>query len=1388
MLTPPRDPDEVEQTLLPTSVLGFPRSSSARPDELESPDTPSHPGARDATLIDSAASPHAQPVENAEVTSMSSGTGASDQTEPPPSGNFANAASEVTSASVTVNESDPDATLLTPASGTSESATVPSVPVAAGGPAPGPMPNGSSVPSSSTTGTMVGRFALKALHARGGLGEVFTARDSELNREVVVKRMKSQYADDPASRRRFLTEAELTAKLDHPGVVPVFGLVNDARGRPCYAMRFIRGETLKDEIDRYHNQETGDRTQGTEKTEDRRQRAEDRSQKTEKSEEKSGEASSTPTQPGACENQPRTVAFRHLLHRFISVCQAIAYAHTRNIIHRDIKPANVMVGTFGETLVVDWGLAKALDDGPDYERMMKAAVAAGLRRDPDATELPSHMTMAGTAIGTPAYMSPEQAAGKLELVGPKADVYALGATLFAILTGKAPFTGSSAVETLDRVRRGAFEHPITVNPECPKPLDAICRKAMALSPEDRYPTALELAADVERWLSDEPVSCYSDPLAERLARWARRHPARVATCVSLLLAGVFGAAVVALAVNEGRKNTQDALTLVIEQEKETAAQRDRATAAEKATAAERDKVVEQKKETEEQRKQAVAARDVARGRYEKALSAYNTLVYDIDRRLGDRAGMQELRETLLLRATDGLQSLIAGAGEDRLPADRTLVAAYRQMGEVYQMLGKTAKAQEQFRKAVLKAIEVQTEAKTPSEKRAADRDLAQALDKLAGIYLLAGDTATALETVNNAIRLFEKLAQDQTDVESQQGLAAARARRAAILLERGETTKATEDCKFAHALRAKLAASAPDNLELKRDLAASFDELAGLQLHTARTTDALANARKSLILRLEINEKAPKRPDVRRELAAAHARLGEVYFHRALMTDSVKQYSAGVDVLLELTAEDSLNAGAKTDQAMMYGRLGHAQIRTGELDEAVANTKRGKELCEELGKLDSNSVAARRNLALARECFGDALLAAGRFDEALAEYTASVKLLRPLYEADPKTISARIELARGLEHRGDGLLAIRDMPNAVIAFTESVKLREGIVADDPGSASAKREWAVALNKLADAYCASGGNARARVVVIDATNMFVELAKADPDSGQAKRDLAVAYGKWGQVLSPTHPTGALILWLNSLERFQTIAALDVGNAQAKEDEARAWERLASCYATHGQRTHALSAATKALRLWTELGDAAGVKTKAGRQRLALAMLRIGDISTDMEKFANARAWYKKAQAEVAGLATDTLCGPVAKLIADQMTYLDAVEAGMKNPAAVKKFPAHVQVAALRTVVELELRADRPVNADGAAGELAKVAKSADELFIAARCFASCVTSSRATDVAKNTSAKLAVETLQKAIKEGFRNPDALSGPEWDAVSARVPEFATIRAELEKLRDK
>src|SRR5690242_14083460 len=161
------------------------------------------------------------------------------------------------------------------------------------------------------------RFRVLRPHARGGLGAVFVALDSELNREVALKQILDVHADEPTSRQRFLLEAEVTGGLEHPGIVPVYGLGTYADGRPYYAMRFIRGDSLKEAIERFHADE------------------------------------SLRADPGR-----RSLELRQLLRRFVDVCHAIDYAHSRGVLHRDIKPANIIVGDHGETLVVDWGLAK----------------------------------------------------------------------------------------------------------------------------------------------------------------------------------------------------------------------------------------------------------------------------------------------------------------------------------------------------------------------------------------------------------------------------------------------------------------------------------------------------------------------------------------------------------------------------------------------------------------------------------------------------------------------------------------------------------------------------------------------------------------------------------------------------------------------------------------------------------------------------------------------------------------------------------------------------------------------------------------------------------------------------------------------------------------------
>lgn len=332
----------------------------------------------------------------------------------------------------------------------------------------------------------VSQFGQFRFLAEGGLGEVFVAGDQDLNRDVALKFIQKPHQGDSDSINQFLVEAEVAAQLEHPGVVPVYGLGHTSDGRPFQVMRFIRGDTLADALDRFHR----------------------------------GDSQDVP--PAAGDQPPtsgdrgveRNVQFRQLLSHFVSVCKTIAYAHNRGILHRDIKPENIMLGKYGETLVVDWGLALPVERDETARASGELTVRAGSGEG--TGETPTGV------VGTPAFMSPEQASVRPDL-GPATDIYSLGATLYKLLTGQAPIQGVGVRDIVKKAQRGEFPPPRAVNSDVPRPLESVCLKAMQRDPGQRYASALELAADVERWLADEPVTAYRETTADRVGRWMRQH-------------------------------------------------------------------------------------------------------------------------------------------------------------------------------------------------------------------------------------------------------------------------------------------------------------------------------------------------------------------------------------------------------------------------------------------------------------------------------------------------------------------------------------------------------------------------------------------------------------------------------------------------------------------------------------------------------------------------------------------------------------------------------------------------------------------------------------------------------------------------------------------------
>jgi serine/threonine-protein kinase len=428
-----------------------------------------------------------------------------------------------------------------------------------------PAPGTEEADAADVGRTLGGRYTLLRARGRGGMGRVWLARDEVLGREVALKELLADRADLEAQRRRLLREAQITGQLQHPGIVPVYDVVGDpAGGRLFYTMRFVEGRTLREAVRAFHKR--------------RGQGGADR------------------------------LELLALLNAFATVCDTIAYAHSRGVLHRDLKGENVILGDFGEVLVLDWGLAKTQGT---TEAPQGAAVALAGEHE---------ATVAGAVLGTPGYMPPEQAAGDLEQVNERSDVYGLGALLYLVLTGQAPFPGKDVADVLRRVREQPPTPPRQVWPGVPPALEAVCLRALARDPGRRYPAARDLAAEVRRWLADEPVSAYREPLAQRVGRWGRRYRTLVAGAAVLLVA-----AVVALAVG---------VVLLGREQQRTAQEADNARRAEA-------EAVTKRKEAEDERDRAKATLGVGLETLDEAFTQLSETT------LLDMPGMQPERKRLL---------------------------------------------------------------------------------------------------------------------------------------------------------------------------------------------------------------------------------------------------------------------------------------------------------------------------------------------------------------------------------------------------------------------------------------------------------------------------------------------------------------------------------------------------------------------------------------------------------------------------------------------------------------------------------------------------------------------------------------------------------------------
>lgn len=300
------------------------------------------------------------------------------------------------------------------------------------------------------------RFQLIRPLAEGGLGIVWLVRDEKLNRTVAMKELNKRGLESPKAWQRFQREAEITGMLEHPNIIPIYQFGDDRQSaEPFYTMRFVGKKTLSDAILEHHDLVAA------------------------------GEAGQ--------------LCLHRLLSVFLDICQAIAYAHSRGVVHRDLKPENIALDNFGQVIVLDWGLAKLIEDGELFHK---------LSPDADLTDSSMTKTLQGDIVGTPLYMSPEQAMGDLNAINERTDIYGLGAILFAILTGNAPHAGSLDESSNLSAAVRAISHKETphaqdVEPSIPVALDKICAKAMAKKQHMRFASVSDFSEAIEKWMAGQ---------------------------------------------------------------------------------------------------------------------------------------------------------------------------------------------------------------------------------------------------------------------------------------------------------------------------------------------------------------------------------------------------------------------------------------------------------------------------------------------------------------------------------------------------------------------------------------------------------------------------------------------------------------------------------------------------------------------------------------------------------------------------------------------------------------------------------------------------------------------------------------------------------------------
>lgn len=912
------------------------------------------------------------------------------------------------------------------------------------------------------------RFCILRNLAQGGIGTVFVAFDRDLEREVAIKELKRKYSNDRQVLQRFEAEATVTGNLEHPNIVPIYATGRRSDGRPYYVMRLIHGRSMQTVIAELHRENSFD------------------------------------------SDLRKNAAARDLILRLVTVCKAVDFAHSRGVLHRDLKPSNIMVGEFGETLVVDWGLAKKLGSIADKSSQTKlgepnsSVVTTGIRDQ--ARNVATNQTLDGTIIGTPGFMSPEQANGSNEDLTFACDIYSLGATLYQILSNTIPTLSSETeskahgeLEKSDANFENLPKHPLEQLGAVNAPLVAICRQAMQINPNKRYASAELLAVDLEAWLLDEPVSVLPETRLKKLRRWAKMHPAMVAGALAGLLFTMLAMAITLSILSVKNENLRQSNL------------REQAAALEATQNA-----AEAKRNGDEALRQR-----------QRVLGTLNAFLMNVERGLNNVPGGAAVQKNVLTTVLNKLGEVSQEFSDDR-EVNLANAMALIDLGDLFSRVG--------------------------------TQDITLDLPQRNQVPLSPLEAAG--EMYDEAMKIAKQLESEEgKDLRSI--VAMIQQKKAEVLRQTARRPEAVKLLDQALTTRRTLLAESPQSTDAAMDVVTTVDYMGQIHLQDGdfkKAGEAFAEIKTILT---KLSQESPKDPDIKRRLGITFSRIADIAVHDGNLDEAAQLYEEDLAIATELYRTNHNNLTAKRDLCTSLDRIGNTFAQKGQLDKAMAYYLKSRQMREELYVAEPNSIKTIQELLVSFIKGGDTQMLLKDIAQAQKDYERALLLSDEMARIDPESAVARRFQSLSAEVLADVTIAQSQLDVALKYANRSLMISQKLVSKDPTDGQMQRDLWLCYAKVAKVYLAREEFDNCLAQLDLALNIVLAEYDRQPESLQAQGDYSFVLLKRAEAQLEA---GHAALAARELEK---VIPLIESVPEANRQDAKSRRRLANAITMSGR---------------------------------------------------------------------------------------------------------------------------------------------------------------------------------------------------------------------------